>query len=194
MTLIDILESCTKLVRAELRPGRPPIGVAKTLPPMAVWRFREPSPAVEIAMREAVTQFHGKIAWELDNQRDTWILYPKKVQEITKAKKLAGLLAGLNVLMAEEPEFGILANEEFEELSIFFLQKLLNLFKLQQAYSYSKIHLFHDDSNIELHHGDGEVVGRRPTNLGSNIEPHVDILMDEHKIQVPSLYSQAQRK
>ncbi len=125
MTLIDILRSRAELVRAELRPGRPPIGAATTLPPMAVWRFKKPSPVLEIAMRNAVTQFHGKIAWELDEKKNTWILYPKRVREITEANQLTGLLAGLDMLMAFEPEFGIQANAEFEELTEF-LQKALS--------------------------------------------------------------------
>jgi hypothetical protein len=113
------------LERAELRPNRHPLGAEKTVPPMVIWRFKYPQPRLEGAVQDAIKRFNGNIAWVLDKKRNTWALYPRRVREISEEKKLAGLLAGIDLLMAEEPEFGIQANEEFEALTVF-LQKVLS--------------------------------------------------------------------
>lgn len=110
--IIDILQDLAEVEYWKRRPCWEAKGDELTCPPLIVWRYKEPSPALAEFFRHAVESFRGTIAWEFSAADRNWLLMPLRIREYARAHGYPGTLQASLELKAREPNFGCLANSE----------------------------------------------------------------------------------
>lgn len=86
-------------------------------PPVLLWWYKHPTPALAAVFREAVAAFQGSTRWLFEPTEHRWALMPARVREYADAKKLEyGIMDAAHILSEQEPDLGIQANAELPAL------------------------------------------------------------------------------
>jgi len=91
-----------------------------SIPPLIVWRYKEPAPEIEERVRTVVSAFSGQVEWVLDwHDRErlggrNWFLVPRKVLDVQHERSLTTDTAAMRTLMNEDQHFCTAAVSDLE--------------------------------------------------------------------------------
>jgi hypothetical protein len=98
-------------IAGPLGDGQPPV------PPLVVWRYQRPQPALEGAIRKVVSNFQGRVSWLYEQQGRNWVLIPSRVAQVQQDRALPTDAAAIRVLSHEDPQFCSSAQSDLADLA-----------------------------------------------------------------------------
>jgi hypothetical protein len=91
---------------------------ARTYPPFAVFRFRNPNRLLEDCIVEAIRTFRGRVPWEIyqGGRNRNWVVAPVRLREFFEQGSFATDSHANAKLEEEEPELGRQACDDLDPL------------------------------------------------------------------------------
>jgi hypothetical protein len=86
------------------------------VPPLIVWRYKEPVPELEERLSGTIEKYHGRVDWFFGRPGRNWVLAPRRVLDVQRERSLPTDRAAIKLLMAEDQPFCELAVQDFLQL------------------------------------------------------------------------------
>lgn len=94
-------------------------------PPIILWRFKKGQKLDGFAelVTEAVKDFHGKVKWIVEYNGKNWVLLPDLINKMSQSGKFKVDSQIIIALAEDNPEYGIMANNEAPQLAEYIYKK-----------------------------------------------------------------------
>ena len=125
--IIEILKLFGEIEWAKCSPAIKKVNLfedAEENPHSSVWRWKNPDPELDELIVEAVNSFQGQIEWSISSRERipklggrNWVIQPTRKKQFFNEHKDLPLAEIKRLIREEEPEIGILSNQDVPKLA-----------------------------------------------------------------------------
>ncbi|AUI88100.1 hypothetical protein BS333_17180 [Vibrio azureus] len=117
-SLTSVLRNKDLIVWHSAFPSKTPIGYDAQDAPLVMWAFASDKEEQEDELISLINAFQTKIGWHLDKVRNgRWRLMPNRVWAVYEKNKDFTIIHAIAEVKREDPQFGVLANNEILEMA-----------------------------------------------------------------------------
>ena len=117
-SLTTVLRNKDHIVWESALPAKSPLGYDDQIAPIVMWAFASDKEEQEDELISLINAFQTKIGWHLDKVRNgRWRLMPNRVWAVLEKNKGYIPIDASAKVKQEDPQFGVLANNEILEMA-----------------------------------------------------------------------------